>query len=220
VEPSAQGLGPVADQGGTQVKRRWRPHVVFVAAAAVVLTACGGAASGADASTQEASGLPIAAAAAPAEEGSAGGSSASASGSEPAWVEPDDPVAAYRELVDKAVYMNAHPSIAMTREIYAPRSQMAAGQRDVIADMVERGIRVVGGRTVLEEVRLLSKDDDTAFLRIRSREQGWVTVDADGNRTAKPTQCERFVVELRDHGDGWRIATLTVDDKSFRRCEA
>jgi hypothetical protein len=201
------------------VRCKWRLLVAFVAAAALVLTACAGAAGGADGPTESASGLPIAAAPTPLEEGSARESSGSAAGSEPTWVEPDDPVAAYRELVDKVVYMNAHPSVAITREIYAPRSQMAR-ERDVIEKMVERGVRVVGGRTVLEEVRLLSKDNDTAFLRVRSREQGWVTVDANGDRTAEPTQCERFVVELRDHGEGWRIATLLVDDKSFRRCEA
>jgi hypothetical protein len=200
------------------VRFEWRLLVAFVGAAAVSLTACAGAAGGADGSTAAASGLPIAAAPSPQEESSVLESS-SASSSEPAWVEPDDPVAAYRELVDKVVYMNAHPSVAITREIYAPRSQMAR-ERDAIEKMVERGVRVVGGRTVLEEVRLLSKDADTAFLRVRSREQGWVTVDANGDRTAEPTQCERFVVELRDHGEGWRIATLLVDDKSFRRCEA
>lgn len=201
------------------MKRTWRPHVALVAAVAASLSACAGAARDADASTQAASGLPIAAAPTPADEESAGGSSASASGSEPAWTEPEDPVAAYRELVDKVAHMNAHPSLAIVPEIYAPRSQMA-GERDVIEEMIERGTRVVDGRTVLEEVRLLSKDNDTAFLRVRSREQGWVTVEANGDRTAEPTTCERFVVELRDEGAGWRIATLLVDDKSFRRCEA
>jgi hypothetical protein len=136
----------------------------------------------------------------------------------PVWDEPDDPVAAYRVLIDKVTYMRAHPSLAVVDEIYAPKSRMAR-ERGEIKKMIERGTTVVDGHTVLEEVRLLSKDADTAFLRVRSREEGWVTVGGDGNRTPEPAQCERFVVELRDHGDGWRIARLIVGDESFRRCE-
>jgi hypothetical protein len=136
----------------------------------------------------------------------------------PTWDEPDDPVAAYRVLIDKVAYMRAHPSLAMIRQIYAPRSRMARERYD-IEKMIEDGVRVVDGRTVLEEVRLLSQDADTAFLRIRSREEGWVTISDAGEQTPEPAQCERFVVELRDHGDGWRIANLIVDDESFRRCD-
>jgi hypothetical protein len=136
-------------------------------------------------------------------------------------VDPGDPVAAYRELMDKVAYMRANPSLDLVREIYARRSPMARLARRDLRQLIERGSRMVDGRTVLETVTLQAKDGDTALLDVRSREEGWVAVDADGARTSQPTQCEDFGVELRDGGDGWRIARLIVDDddKSFWRCE-
>lgn len=197
---------------------RGRLPVAILAIVAVALSGCARGAADAGGATDSASGLPIAAAPSSAPS-SPEEASAAVPASEPAWTEPDDPVAAYRELIDKVAFMRAYPSLAMARRIYAPRSRMAR-ELGEIERMAEEGIRVIDGRTVLEDVRLLSKDDDTAFLRVRSREQGWVTVGPDGDRSQEPTMCERFVVELRDRGEGWRIATLIVDDKSFRRCEA
>lgn len=199
---------------------RWRIRVPSLLVVGVLLTACGGQGAGSEPTRDAPSSLPIAAAPTAASEAAAGPASGPGSASErmPAWDEPDDPAAAYRVLIDKVAYMRAHPSLAMVRQIYAPKSRMAR-ERENIEQMIEDGTRVVDGRTVLEEVRLLSQDADTAFLRIRSREEGWVTVDSAGERTAEPAQCEKFVVELRDRGDGWRIANLIVDDESFRRCE-
>lgn len=192
------------------------PRRVAALVLAVLLTACANQNAGAGEPAGTPSSLPIAAVPTPSSEVA----SASESQSEPmpVWDEPDDPVAAYRVLVDKVAYMRAHPSVAVANEIYAPKSRMARA-RGEIKKMIEDGIRVVDGRTVLEEVRLLSQDDDTAFLRVRDREEGWVTVDADGNRTPEPAQCEQFIVELRDRGDGWRIARLIVGDESTRRCD-
>ena len=196
---------------------RWRILVPSLVVTGALLTACGGQAAESEHTRDSSSSLPIAAAPTAGSE-AAPGASGDASERMPTWDEPDDPVAAYRVLIEKVAYMRAHPSLAMIKQIYAPRSRMAR-ERENIEQMADDGIRVVDGQTVLEEVRLLSQDADTAFLRIRSREEGWVTVDAAGGRTAEPAQCEKFVVELRDRGDGWRIANLIADDESFRRCE-
>lgn len=184
----------------------------------VALAGCADQPAGSADAGERSTGLPIASAQAPASEAPSASGSPSASESMPAWDEPEDPVDAYHVLIDKVAYMRAHPSLAFVQQIYAPKSRMARSRRE-IKQMIEDGTRVVDGRTVLEEIRLLSQDSDTAFLRIQGREEGWVTVDADGNRTPEPAQCEQYVVELRDHGDGWRIATVIVGDKSIRRCE-
>lgn len=137
----------------------------------------------------------------------------------PVWDEPDDPVAAYHELIEKVAYMRARPSMEIFREIYVPGSRMAA-EREVLERMIRRDTRLVGGRTVVESVEVISQDNDTVFLEVHSREEGWVNVDAGGNRSEVPTQCEQFVVEMRRRGDGWRLATLIGDkNKSFWRCE-
>jgi hypothetical protein len=198
------------------VRTRWRTSGAAVLPVVLLLAACAQQDSAARDQRESATSLPIASAPPPFSEAA---SAASPSEPMPTWDEPSDPAAAYRVLIDKVTYMRAHPSIEMFRQIYASKSRMARARAD-IEEMIDGGIRVVDGRTVLEEVRLLSKDHDTAFLRVHSREEGWVTVDADGGRIAEPTRCEQFVVELRDRGDGWRIATLIVDDESFRRCEA
>jgi hypothetical protein len=137
----------------------------------------------------------------------------------PVWNDPGDPVAAYHELIEKVAYMRAHPSMEIFDEIYVPGSRIA-GTRKVLTRMIRRGTRLVDGRTVVERVEVISQDDDTVFLEVHSREEGWVNVDAGGNRSEVPTQCEQFVIEMRDQGEGWRLATLIGDkDKSFWRCD-
>ena len=199
-----------------RVARRWAAYAPL--AAVVLGAACGGASDGAAQRPRPSeTALPIASASAPA---AAPVASEAASEPMPRWAEPDDPVDAYRELMDKVAFLRAQPSLEIFRATYVPGSDLGAAVRADVRRMRRRDIRLVDGRTVLEEVRLLSQDDDTAFLRVQAREHGWVTVDADGGRTAEPTQCEEYVVELRDRGEGWRIATLILEgEDSIRRCE-
>jgi hypothetical protein len=78
----------------------------------------------------------------------------------------------------------------------------------------------VAGRTVVEDVVLLGKDDDTALLEVRSRQEPSVVADGQGNRREQPELCQSFEVRLRDDGDGWRIAALMLrEDESSWSCE-
>lgn len=179
----------------------------------VTVTACSDGFPSASGPHESGTGLPIASASQPP------GPSRSAPASLPVWDDPDDPVAAYRELIEKIAYMRAHPSMRIFRAIYAPRSRMA-GEREVLERMIRRGTRLVDGRTVIDTIEVISQDNDTVFLEVRGREEGWVNIDADGNRSEVPTQCEQFVIEMRRGDAGWRLATLIGDrNKSFWRCE-
>ena len=192
------------------MRTRWQVPLLLVA----VLAACGAAD---EAPAAAASGLPIASAPTPREAAS---SEPPSKESGPAWVEPEDPVDAYRELVDKITSMRANPSLDIVGEIYAPKTPLIRAVRRDLKRTIEHGVRVVDGRTVLERVVLRSHDGDTALVDVRSRDEGWVVIDADGNTATPPNMCGAFTVQLRDGGDGWRIAALAVDrDDNVRRCE-
>jgi hypothetical protein len=187
---------------------------VWWAAVVTLLTACAGTESGGTGASE----LPIAAAPTGATVAS-GGATAAESERWPDWEEPEDPGAAYHVLMDKVAWLRANPTLDVFDEIYAPNSRME-GVRAGIRKMVDRGIRLVDGHTLIEDTTVISEDNDSVFLQVRSREEGWVRVRADGTRKAMPAQCEEYVVELRDGGDGWRIATVMANEESTWRCDS
>lgn len=188
---------------------------VAAAVAAFALAGCAGAATSADGATV--SELPIAAAPSGTAAGSAG-ASPSASEAWPDWDEPQDPVAAYRVLLDKVAWLRAHPRPDLVDEVYAAGSP-AEGQRADLQQMADRGVRIVDGRTVIEDTLLVAKDDDTTMLEVQAREEGWTRVRRDGRRSDMSTMCEEYVVELHDAGAGWRIAAVHVDDEDIQECD-
>jgi hypothetical protein len=195
--------------------KRWGAPFGLVACLATLLTACAGAAGDTAAATEAASGLPIAAA--PSSDPQAASAPPQA---EPEWSEPDDPLDAYRELTEKINYLRAHPSPDMLAEIYAADTRIMRAARRSLKRRIDAGVRLVEGRTVVEDVVLLGKDADTALLEVDGRQQRSVIADAQGNRRQQPEHCQSFEVELRDDGDGWRIAALTVDeDENSWSCE-
>jgi hypothetical protein len=183
--------------------------------AAALLTACAGDPTGPGSSG--ASALPIAPVQTGAAVASDGGSAAADAWRD--WEEPEDPGMAYHVLMDKIAWIRANPTLDVFDEIYAPNSRME-GARAGIKKMIDRGIRLVEGQTLIDQTKVISKDDNSVLLHVRSREEGWVRVRADGTRKVMAAQCEDYVVELRNGGVGWRIATVIANEDSTWRCDS
>jgi hypothetical protein len=195
--------------------KRWGAPFGLVVCLVTLLTACAGAAGDTAAATEAASGLPIAAAPSPDAQAASAPSQA-----EPEWSEPDDPLDAYRELTEKINHLRAYPSPDMLAEIYAANTRIMRASRRSLKRRMDAGIRLVEGRTLVEDVVLLGKDHDTALLEVDSRQQRSVVANAQGTRREQPELCQSFEVELRDDGDGWRIAALMVgEDENSWSCD-
>ncbi len=201
---------------GTTVARGRQRISIVALGAAVTLAGCGSGGATAAGPREAGTSLPIASAPATSDHADA---SRSPSAATPVWTEPDDPVAAYHELIEKVGHARGQLSTELFDEIYAPGSRMSE-ELSSLRRRIDRGVRVVDGRTVVEAVRVLSEDPDTALLEVKGREEGWVRLLRNGERVEQDTMCEQFVAELRRVEGRWRIATIVVDEtKSFWRCD-
>lgn len=113
----------------------------------------------------------------------------------------------FDDLRDRAL-ITADP--AFLAQVYLPSATALTADRETVASLRSRGLRVAGLHTTVASATARGVPADTVTLRVTDTRSGYRLVDGDGHvvGTGDPRPTMSYTMSLRRTASGWRVAAV------------